>query len=527
MNRAATVLILVSLVSMTLGLRGCPNHPPVISTIEDQQVMETESLEFEVVAEDPDDDPLTFSTGALPEGAVFDDETRIFSWTPALGQAGAYGVELIVSDGRTEARTDVSIDVAAYCWDRDEDGFLDEACGGDDCDDEWPGAYPGAAETINGEDDDCDGEVDEGLELCDDPEHCGRWDLTCEPPAICTECTCRSAHIAVDHAPLHCTFDDLLGHVIDVDPQAYGIAGFIRVGLGWWNKPTWNDDVTMIQEDGTWQIDVSTGGADHTTDRFALFLVPLSYDPPDLAGAAELPQELYENSVDELIVSRRPKLRKIFFSGYEWTVKTSCGMEVGPGDNVFSDAPQDLWIDPLGRLHMTIHQRGGQWVCSEVYMTVNGRGEVRFFMEGRIDLIDENVVIGLFTWDTDAPYQHYREIDIEISRWGVPGDDNAQFVVQPWDVAGNRHRFPIELDETGSTHVFRWAADMIEFQTSRCQDYPPEPGHVLEEWTYEGDYIPEDGPIEVRMNLWLYGSDQPANGQDVEVVVSRVEYVPE
>ena len=51
---------------------------------------------------------------------------------------------------------------AAQCHDLDGDGFEDDACGGLDCDDGDPAAYPGAGEQCNGADDDCDGVVDEG-----------------------------------------------------------------------------------------------------------------------------------------------------------------------------------------------------------------------------------------------------------------------------------------------------------------------------------------------------------------------------
>ena len=52
------------------------------------------------------------------------------------------------------------------CWDDDGDGYDDEACGGDDCDDADPAVNPGELETCdNGIDDDCDGLTD-----LDDPD---------------------------------------------------------------------------------------------------------------------------------------------------------------------------------------------------------------------------------------------------------------------------------------------------------------------------------------------------------------------
>ena len=49
-------------------------------------------------------------------------------------------------------------------FDGDNDGFDDVNQGGDDCDDNNPNVHPGAVESDNGIDDDCDGDVDEGFD---------------------------------------------------------------------------------------------------------------------------------------------------------------------------------------------------------------------------------------------------------------------------------------------------------------------------------------------------------------------------
>ncbi|MBN1770967.1 MAG: putative metal-binding motif-containing protein, partial [Deltaproteobacteria bacterium] len=46
--------------------------------------------------------------------------------------------------------------------DEDEDDFLDDTCGGDDCGPTDPRVHPRAVEVCNGVDDDCDGFTDEG-----------------------------------------------------------------------------------------------------------------------------------------------------------------------------------------------------------------------------------------------------------------------------------------------------------------------------------------------------------------------------
>ncbi len=53
--------------------------------------------------------------------------------------------------------------------DADGDGAMAQPCGGNDCNDNNPSQYPGATETCNGLDDDCDGQVDEGFTRDDNP----------------------------------------------------------------------------------------------------------------------------------------------------------------------------------------------------------------------------------------------------------------------------------------------------------------------------------------------------------------------
>jgi hypothetical protein len=45
-------------------------------------------------------------------------------------------------------------------------------------------------------------------------------------------------------------------------------------------------------------------------------------------------------------------------------------------------------------------------------------------------------------------------------------------------------------------------------------------------WTYSGPDVPQPGSEHVRMNLWLYRGMPPANGNSVEVVVTRFSFTP-
>ena len=62
-----------------------------------------------------------------------------------------------------DACPDDSTNTCNDCIDADGDGFLDAACGGDDCDDGNAEIYPGHSEVCDGVDNNCDGKTDENL----------------------------------------------------------------------------------------------------------------------------------------------------------------------------------------------------------------------------------------------------------------------------------------------------------------------------------------------------------------------------
>ena len=160
-----------------------------------------------------------------------------------------------------------------------------------------------------------------------------------------------------------------------------------------------------------------------------------------------------------LAVTNPLSARTITFAGYDWTVKNVHG---GPGPNDFSDSVEEVWVDENGYLHMEINYRNGKWYCSEVYLNSSlGYGTYVFVVDGRVDLLDKNIVLGLFTYETDT-----REIDIEYARWGDVNNDPGQFVIQPAGTTGNLYRYDLELS-TGTevtTNLFDWRVEAISLK---------------------------------------------------------------
>lgn len=215
--------------------------------------------------------------------------------------------------------------------------------------------------------------------------------------------------------------------------------------------------------------------------------------------------------------TQRP-VTALTFAGRSWRVKSS-QMPVGPGLNLFSNNPEDVFVDAQGRLHLRITNRGGQWYSSEVISAgAYGYGTYTFQLAGSVDF-DRNVVLGLFTWDDAAPQHNYREIDIEFSRFGEDAQTNAAYTVQPWQTEGNHTRFKVNLVPGNSTHSFTWRPESVQFSSEQG-------GRALHSWMYRGaDIPPADGTTtEARINLWLL--QPPADGQPVEVVIESFHYTP-
>ncbi len=209
----------------------------------------------------------------------------------------------------------------------------------------------------------------------------------------------------------------------------------------------------------------------------------------------------------------------VFWGGATWQVKTSRSA-VGPGPNVF--AASNVWVDAsTGDLHLGIARTGsGTWACSEVIgPTSHGYGTYTFVLDSRVDSLDPNVVLGLFTWSDRAPYAH-REIDIELARWGTGLDPtNGQYVVQPASTANHLFRFA-QGPSTPSIEQFTWRAGSVSWRTLDAS------GTTAASYSYSGRDVPVPGDERVHLNLWLYNGAAPANGAPVDVLVRSFTFTP-
>jgi uncharacterized protein (TIGR02145 family) len=108
----------------------------------------------------------------------------------------------------------------------------------------------------------------------------------------------------------------------------------------------------------------------------------------------------------------------IHFAGLIWDIKSGYG---GPGPNYWSDSPQNVWLDDSGQLHLKIRQDendSNKWYCSEIIAQQSyGYGEYRFYVSSNVNNLDSNIVVGLFTYETDVdnPINNNQELAASYS----------------------------------------------------------------------------------------------------------------
>jgi hypothetical protein len=207
--------------------------------------------------------------------------------------------------------------------------------------------------------------------------------------------------------------------------------------------------------------------------------------------------------------------RIIRFGGHRWMVKS--GSDLAPRKNDWSDDERSVWIGTDGKLHLQIrYQAGKSYSAQIISIGFAAYGLYRFYVESPVNRLDANVVLGLFLYADDQ-----NEIDIEFKR-EAGSADNAQYVMQPYTTAGNRHTF--SLDHDGPTiHEVDWQADYVAFRSIAGDD--PAGGEVLQEWRYEKKDIPTaDRQLRIEMNLWLVNPN--VQTQPVEVVIENLETTP-
>lgn len=87
------------LAAVKAALNGCPvNHAPDVPCFGIYHGYPGSEIGLPIDAADPDGDSLHYTATTLPDGAVLDAQTGVFSWTPTPQQFGTFYVQFTVTD---------------------------------------------------------------------------------------------------------------------------------------------------------------------------------------------------------------------------------------------------------------------------------------------------------------------------------------------------------------------------------------------------------------------------------------------
>jgi hypothetical protein len=244
------------------------------------------------------------------------------------------------------------------------------------------------------------------------------------------------------------------------------------------------------------------------------------------------------------------------WSGYTWTVRDSGGNPQGPGPNIFSNSPENVYVDQNGDLHLKI-RRGtdGKWLASEIDLNQSlTYGTYEWEVSSRYDQFATNVVGGLFTYLNpqsvaaqtggavgngvpDTPH----EIDIEFtSAWGS-GD--LYFTTHDGDIPAPSRNFYQPLPSNLTTHRFTWEPGRIIWESYHGHvagvAQPSSP--IIEQRAgsnfgkparhiYTGPVVPRDLNEIPIINFWISSSNPsvngPTGGLEQEMVLHSFRFTP-
>ena len=308
--------------------------------------------------------------------------------------------------------------------------------------------------------------------------------------------------------------DSIAGRVTGFRPGQQ-IVIYARSGT-WWVQPWPDRPFIAIQTDSTWSTET------HLGFEYAALLVEPDYQPPPTMdvtpsqGGSVVSVKIVKGTGTPTFAPTK----SLHFSGYDWRVRTIAS-DRGGTNNLYSG--DNAWTDSSGALHLRITKQGGRWSCAQVDLDHSlGYGTYALTVRDTSRL-EPAVVFSMTTFDEWAGDQHFREMGVEISRWGdATNKTNAQYGVQPFYVPGNVS--PFKAPSGTLTHFMHWESGRITFRTVRGVSRSGE-GVIGAEHEFSSG-IPTPGQEKIQLFFYLVASDKNPLQKDSEVVVEKFEYLP-
>jgi hypothetical protein len=308
--------------------------------------------------------------------------------------------------------------------------------------------------------------------------------------------------------------DVIAGRVVGAAPEQR-IVVFARSGP-WWVQPWPDKPFIAIQPDHTWSTPT------HLGFEYAALLVDPGYEPPPTTDVVPAPggSVAAVETVKGVGSIQLAPTKPLKFSGYDWNVRMIAG-DRGGLNNLY-DADNG-WIDASGALHLRINKRGGRWACAEVELSRSLGYGTYIIVVRDTSRLEPAVVLSMNTFDDWGGDQHFRELDVEMSRWGdAANKNNAQFGVQPFYVPGNLA--PFSAPAGTLTHSLHWESGRASFKTVRGSSMHAG-GPVVAEHVFTSG-VPSAGEEKFQFLFYIVASDKDPLQHENEVVVEKFQYLP-
>jgi hypothetical protein len=308
--------------------------------------------------------------------------------------------------------------------------------------------------------------------------------------------------------------DVISGRVVGAAP-GQRIVVYARSGP-WWVQPWPDKPFLPIQPDHTWSTPT------HLGFEYAALLVDPGYEPPptmDVPPTAGGSVAMVERVKGVGAIQLAPT-KPLKFSGYDWNVRMIAGDRGGL--NNFYDA-DNAWTDASGALHLRMKKRADRWACAEVELSRSlGYGTYIITVRDTTHL-EPAAVLSMNTFDDWGGEQHFRELDVEMGRWGdATNKNNAQFGVQPFYIPGNLAPFTVPAGTL--THSLHWEDGRASFKSVRGSSAHAGAPVVSEHVFTSG--VPTPGEEKFQFLFYVVASDKNPLQHENEVVVEKFQYLP-
>jgi hypothetical protein len=308
--------------------------------------------------------------------------------------------------------------------------------------------------------------------------------------------------------------ETIAGRVIGARPGQQ-IVIYARSGA-WWVQPTVASPFTSIRDDSTWSTET------HLGYEYAVLLVdpgyrpPPTMDTPPAIGGAVIQTAIVKGNGPIILAPTKP----LKFSGYDWDVRTIASDRGGSSHPYSGD---NAWTDSTGALHLRISKTSDGWSCAEVVLNRSLGYGTYVLVVRDISHLEPAAVLSMTTFDEWGGEQYYREMDVEVSRWGDASDKyNAQYVVEPYYRPGNVYQFVAPPGIL--TYSMQWESGRTRFTTVRGN--APGPGGLVISQHEFTSGIPSPGQERLQLFFYVVDSDKNPLQHDNEVVLERFAYLP-